>query len=40
MLGPSTSTAKWIGFQLVSGVGNGLGTTMVGATILGSHIFN
>jgi hypothetical protein len=28
-LGPSTSTATWIGYQIVSGCGNGLGTTIV-----------
>ncbi|KAN0116823.1 efflux pump [Hyaloscypha variabilis] len=27
-LGPSTSTATWIGYQIVSGCGNGLGTTI------------
>lgn len=29
MLGPATSQATWIGYQIVSGVGNGLGSTIV-----------
>jgi hypothetical protein len=36
LLGPSTPTAKWIGYQIVSGCGNGLGSTIV-STIL-SHV--
>jgi hypothetical protein len=29
LLGPSTPTATWIGYELVSGIGNGLGSTIV-----------
>lgn len=29
MLGPATSQATWIGYQIVSGIGNGLGSTIV-----------
>lgn len=29
LLGPTTPTANWIGYQVVSGIGNGLGTTIV-----------
>jgi hypothetical protein len=29
LLGPSTTTAQWIGYQIVAGCGNGLGTTTV-----------
>ncbi len=34
LLGPSTPTANWIGYQIVSGLGNGLGTSIVSIHII------
>ena len=29
LMGPSTRTAQWIGYEIVTGCGNGLGATIV-----------
>jgi len=36
LLAPSTPIAKWTGYQLVSGCGNGLGSTIVSMIL--SHV--